>query len=88
MHRKKVFFPKSIALSNMSWNAGALRLPFTGSKPSQTPKKQPHTIIPRPPNFTVDTVQLGIQCSSGICQTQTRPSGKINSTPSVAWHCM
>ena len=50
----------SIALSKMSWYAEALRLPFTGDKgPSPNPEKQPHTIIPPPPNFTVGTMQSG-----------------------------
>lgn len=36
------------------WCNEALSLSFTGTKgPSQNPKKQHHTIIPPPPNFTV-----------------------------------
>ena len=35
------------------------RFPFTGTKrPSQNHEKQPEPIIPPPPNFTVDTMQL------------------------------
>ncbi|CAI9577276.1 unnamed protein product, partial [Staurois parvus] len=35
-----------------------LRVPFTGTRgPSPTPEKQPHTIIPPPPNFTLGTCQ-------------------------------
>jgi hypothetical protein len=40
--------------------------PFTGTKGSSpNHEKQPQTIIPPPPNFTV-----GIMCSPGILQTQ------------------
>uniref|UniRef100_A0AAR2M0I6 non-specific serine/threonine protein kinase n=1 Tax=Pygocentrus nattereri TaxID=42514 RepID=A0AAR2M0I6_PYGNA len=36
----------------------ALGVPFTGTKgPSPTPEKQPHTIIPPPPNSTLGTMQ-------------------------------
>ena len=48
----------SMKLSKISWSAEALRVPFTGTKgPSPTPEKQPHTIIPPPPNFTLGTMQ-------------------------------
>ncbi len=40
---------------------------------SQTPEKQPHTIVPPSPNITVGTMQSGqLQCSPGIQQIQTR----------------
>jgi len=65
----------SMKLSKMSWYAEALRVPFTGTKgPSPTPEKQPHTKIPPPPNFTLDTMQSGKYRSPGNSQTQTRPS--------------
>ena len=42
----------SMELSIISWYAEAFRVPFTGTKgPSPSPEKQPHTIIPPPPNF-------------------------------------
>ncbi|CAI9619175.1 unnamed protein product, partial [Staurois parvus] len=51
-----------------------LRVPFTGTKgPSPTPEKQPHTIIPPPPNFTLGTMQSGKYHSPCNFQTQTRP---------------
>ena len=38
----------------------ALRFPFTGTKgPSPNYEKQPQTIIPPPPNFTVGTMHSG-----------------------------
>ena len=40
----------------------------------QNPEKQPQTIIPPPPNFTVGTVHPCRCCSPGICKTQIRPS--------------
>ena len=43
----------SMELSNISWCAEAFKVPFTGTKgPSPGPGKQPHAIIPPPPNFT------------------------------------
>ena len=64
----------SMKLSKMSWYAEALRVPFTGTKgPSPTPEKQPHTIIPPPPNFTLGTMQSGKYRSPGNRQTQIRP---------------
>ncbi|XP_051540168.1 uncharacterized protein LOC127432786 isoform X2 [Myxocyprinus asiaticus] len=48
----------SMELSKISWYAEAFRVPFTGTKgPSPAPEKQPYTIIPPPPNFTVGTMQ-------------------------------
>ena len=42
----------SMKWSKISWYAEAFRVPFTGTKgPSPAPEKQPHTIIPPPPNF-------------------------------------
>ena len=38
------------------------------------PEKQPHTIIPPPPNFTLGTMQSDKYRSPGNRQTQTRPS--------------
>ena len=65
----------SMALSNISWYAEAFRVPFTGTKgPSPAPEKQPHTIIPPPPNFTLGTMQSDKYRSPGNRQTQTRPS--------------
>jgi len=65
----------SMKFSKMSWYVEALRVPFTGTKgPSPTPEKQPHTIIPPPPNFTLGTMQSGKCRSPGNRQTQTRPS--------------
>ena len=41
----------------MSLYAVALRFPFTGTMgPSPNHEKQPQTIIPSPPNFTVSTM--------------------------------
>jgi len=49
---------RSMKLSKISWYAEAFRAPFTGTKgPSPAPEKQPHTIIPPPPNFTLGTMQ-------------------------------
>ena len=42
--------------SRMSLYAVALRFPFTGTKEPKPWKKQPQTIIPLPPNFTVNTM--------------------------------
>ncbi|XP_058230352.1 uncharacterized protein LOC131343021 isoform X2 [Hemibagrus wyckioides] len=65
----------SMELSKMSWYAEAFRVPFTGTKgPSPAPEKQPHTIIPPPPNFTLGTMQSDKNRSPGNRQTQTRPS--------------
>ncbi|XP_051528965.1 uncharacterized protein LOC127426291 [Myxocyprinus asiaticus] len=65
----------SMELSKISWYAEAFRVPFTGTKgPSPAPEKQPHTIIPSPPNFTVGTMQSDKYRSPGNRQTQTRPS--------------
>ena len=65
----------SVELSNISWYAEASRVPFTGTKgPGPAPEKQPHTIIPPPPNFTLGTMQSDKYCSPVNCQTQTRPS--------------
>ena len=65
----------SMELSNISWYAEAFRVPFTGTKgPSPAPEKQPHTIIPPPPNFTLGTMQSDKFCSLGNLQTQTRSS--------------
>ena len=62
-------------LSNISWYAEAFRVPFTGTKgPSPAPEKQPHTIIPPPPNFTLGTMQSDKYRSPGNHQTQTHPS--------------
>ena len=48
----------SMELSKISWYAEAFRVPFTGTKgPRPVPEKQPHTIIPPPPNFTLGTMQ-------------------------------
>jgi len=64
----------SMKFSKISWYAEALRVPFTGTKrPSPTPEKQPHTIMPLPPNFTLGTIQSGKYCSPGNHQTQTHP---------------
>ncbi len=65
----------SMEFSKISWYAEAFRVPFTGTKgPSPAPEKQPHTIIPSPPNFTVGTMQSDKYRSPGNHQTQTRPS--------------
>ena len=42
--------------------------------PSPGPEKQPHTIIPPPPNFTLGTMQSDKYRSPGNRQTQARPS--------------
>ena len=72
--------------SRMSLCAVALRFIFTGNKgPSPNHEKQSQTIIPPPPNFTVDNVY-----SPGIRQTQTvivlklLPEAVWNSVLSVA----
>ena len=63
----------SMELSKMSWYAEAFRVPFTGTKgPSPAPEKQPHTIIPPPPNFTLGPVRP-VPFSYNL-QTQTLPS--------------
>ena len=50
----------SMKLSKMSWYADALRVPFTGTRGSSpTPEKQPHTIIPPPPNDLDQTQRYG-----------------------------
>ena len=60
---------------HMSWCAEAFRVPFTGTKGSSlAPEKQPHTIIPPLPNFTLGTMQSDKHCSPGNRQTQTHPS--------------
>uniref|UniRef100_A0A667ZQH7 TSPO associated protein 1 n=1 Tax=Myripristis murdjan TaxID=586833 RepID=A0A667ZQH7_9TELE len=65
----------SMELSKMFWYPEAFKVPFTGTKgPSPAPEKQPHTIIPPPPNFTVGTMQSEMYRSPGNLQTQTRPS--------------
>ena len=62
-------------LSKISWYAEAFRVPFTGTKgPSPAPEKQPHTIIPPPPNFTLGTMQSDKYRSPGNPQSQTNPS--------------
>ena len=44
----------SMKLSKISWYAEAFRVPFTGTKgPCPAPEKQPYTIIPPPPIFTL-----------------------------------
>jgi hypothetical protein len=46
--------------SRMSLFAVALTFPFTGTKgPSPNHEKQPQTIIPPPPNFTIGTMHWG-----------------------------
>ena len=61
--------------SRMSLSAVALRFPFTGTKgPRLNHEKQPQTIIPPPPNFTVGTMHLGRKRSPGIRQTHIHPS--------------
>ena len=66
----------SMKLSKISWYAEAFRVPLTGTKgPSPAPEKQPHTIIPPPPNFTLGTMQSNKYRSPGNRQTQTRASG-------------
>ena len=48
----------SMKWSKIPWYAEAFRVPFTGTKgPSPAPEKQPHTITPPPPNFTLGTMQ-------------------------------
>ena len=48
----------SMKLSKISGYAEALRVPFPGTKgPRPVPEKQPHTIIPPLPNFTLGTMQ-------------------------------
>lgn len=42
--------------------------------PRTNPDEQPHNFIPSQLNFTVGTVQPGKQSSSGLHQSQTRPS--------------
>ena len=65
----------SMRLSKMSWSAEAFTVPLTGTKgPSPAPEKQPHTIIPPPPNFTLGTMQSHKYRCPGNRQTQTRPS--------------
>ena len=65
----------SMELSNISWYAEAFRVPFLGSKgPSPAAEKQPHTIIPPSPNFTLGTMQSDKNRSPGNHWTQTRPS--------------
>ena len=45
-----------LGASKISWYAEAFRVPFTGTKgPSPASEKQPHNIIPPPPNFTLGT---------------------------------
>ncbi|MEQ2163030.1 hypothetical protein GOODEAATRI_026039 [Goodea atripinnis] len=48
----------SMELFKISLYAEAFRVYFTGTKePSPVPVKQPHSINPPPPNFTLGTVQ-------------------------------
>ena len=59
----------------MSCSAEAFPVPLTGTKgPSPAPEKQPHTITPPPPNFTLGTMQSHKYRCPGNRQTQTRPS--------------
>jgi len=67
----------SMKLTNLSWYSEALRVPFTGIKgpsPTSPSEKQPHTIIPPPPNFTLGTMKSGSYRFPGNRQTQTHPS--------------
>ena len=74
-NRKKPSPKCSHKVGSMSWYAETFRVPFTGTKgPSPAPEKQPHTIIPPPPNFTLGTVQSDKYSSPGNRKTQTRPS--------------
>ena len=61
-------------LSKISWYAEAFIVLFTETKGlSPAPEKQPHTIIPPPPDFTLGTLQSDKYHSPGNRQTQTRP---------------
>ena len=63
----------SVELSNISWYAESFIVPFIRTKgPSPAPEKQPRTIIPPPPNFTLGTMQSDKYRSPGNRQTQTR----------------
>ena len=65
----------SMELYNIFWYVEAFRVSFTGTKgPSPAPEKQPHTIIPPPPNFILGTMQSDKYRSPGDSQTQTHPS--------------
>ena len=65
----------SMKLSKVSCYAEAFRVPFTRTKgPSPAPEKQPHSIIPPPPNFTLGTMQSDKYRSPGNHQTQTHSS--------------
>ena len=65
----------SMELSNISWYAEAFRVPFTGAKgPSPAHAKQPHTLMPPAPDFTLGTMQSDKYRSPVDNQTQTCPS--------------
>ena len=60
----------SMELPKISWFAEAFRFPFTVTKGQRpAPEKQPHTIIPPPPNLTLGTMQSDKYRSPGNCQT-------------------
>lgn len=74
--------------STMSWYAEALKLPFTWSKgPRPTTEKQPHAIIPPPPNFRVGQMQSGRLHSPGILQNQTQTTKQSFHCSRVQWCC-
>jgi len=74
----------SMKLSKISWYAEAFIVPFTGTKGSRpAPEKQPHTIIPPPPNFTHGTMQSDKYWSPG--HPNLRLVHQIARMPRVLW---
>ena len=77
----------------MSLYAVTLRFPFTGTKGSSlNHEKQPQTIIPPPPNFTVCIMHSGRWRSPGIRQPQICPLDcqmvkRDSSLQTTHYHC-
>ena len=75
----------SMELSSISRYAEAFRVRLTGTKgPSSIPEKQPYTIIPPAPNFTLGTMQFS-RWRSVICQSRERVSTVLESSGGVLY---
>lgn len=60
---------------------------YNPKRPSLTPKKQLHTIIPPPPNLTLGTMQSYKYHSPAICQTLICPSDWQMEKHDSSHHC-